>query len=395
MRLLFVAPYVPSPIRVRTYQLLRHLARTGCRITLVALEDSPITEGLREELESYCDAIHLIPLPKRAAQLRCLRALPTPKPLWVAYCESPLFFKTVVGVASKEHFDVAHVEHLRAAWIRPALGDLPTVLDAVDCITALQRQMFEQGDTLPHRLLAWVEWSKLRRWEARAYAPYDRLTVTSAYDAEALRTLGVPQQPEIIPNGVDLDYFQPRPLCTPEPQTLIFSGKMSYRANDDAALWFASELWPRLKEQCPGARWLIVGSEPTEAVRRLARDPAIQVTGYVDDLRPYLSRASLAICPLRIGVGIQNKALEAMAMGCPVVASPVAGRALQAATQEGGITIAKRDGEFIQACCELLREPAHARAAGAAARRYVERHHQWECTADRFLDLYDNAKIAA
>ena len=170
---------------------------------------------------------------------------------------------------------------------------------------------------------------------------------------------------------------------------------MSYRANDDAALWFASELWPRLKVECPGARWLIVGSEPTEAVRRLARDPAIQVTGYVDDLRPYLSRASLAICPLRIGVGIQNKALEAMAMGCPVVASPVAGRALQSATQEGGITIANSGDEFIRACNELLTEPVRARAAGAAARRYVERHHQWECTANRFLDLYDNAKIAA
>ncbi|WP_309708402.1 glycosyltransferase [Armatimonas sp.] len=391
MRLLFISPYVPSPIRVRTYQILRHLALLGCEITLVALEDAPVSESARAELATWCKDIHLVPLPKPAATLRCLLALPTPTPIWVAYCQSPELKKRVTELVKTKQFDVAHVEHLRAAAIRPALGNLPCVLDAVDCITALQRQMFEQGESVKHKLIAWEEWSKLRAWEPRAYALYNQLAVTTTYDARELQTLDSRLSPEVIPNGVDLDYFQPRPDQAREKDTIIFSGKMSYRANEDAALGFASSLWPRLKEMRPNLRWLIVGSEPSPAVQRLAQDPAIEVTGYVPDIRPYLSRASVAICPLRIGVGIQNKALEAMAMACPVVASPIAGRALQNAEDDGGITIAKTEEEFLRACQKFLSDPSCAQATGASARRFVERHHRWDCAAKRFLELYTHA----
>jgi polysaccharide biosynthesis protein PslH len=392
VKLLFIAPYIPSPIRVRTYQLLRHLARGGCQITLVALEDAPVSPTHRTELENLCDAVHIVPLPKRDAALRCLLALPTTKPLWVAYCDSPQLHQTVAKLVATEQFEGAHVEHLRAASVRPALGSLPCVLDAVDCITALQRQMFEQGESLKNRMLAWEEWYKLRRWEPRAYAPYQAVAVTSHYDAEALTTLGTRPPLTVVPNGVDLDYFQPDPQHPAEPDTLIFSGKMSYRANDDAVLHFAAHLWPTLKKARPKLRWTIAGSEPTAAVLALATDPAITVTGYVEDLRPFLSRAQLAICPLRIGVGIQNKALEAMAMGRPVVCSPIAARALTGALREGGITLAESDKQFIDACLQLLGSPEQAQSAGVAARRFVEQHHRWNCAARCFLELYSQQK---
>lgn len=391
MRLLFISPYVPSPIRVRTYQILRHLAPLGCEITLVALEDAPVSESARAELETWCQEVHVVPLRKPAAALRCLLALPTPTPISVAYCKPPELKKRITELVKTKQFDVAHVEHLRASSIRPALGNLPCVLDAVDCITALQHQMFEQGESAKHKLIAWEEWSKLRSWEPRAYAPFNQLAVTSAYDCHELQLLDSSLRPEIVPNGVDLDYFQPVPNQARESDTIIFSGKMSYRANEDAALGFASTLWPRLKEMRPNLRWLIVGSEPSPAIQRLAQDPAIEVTGYVSDIRPYLSRASVAICPLRIGVGIQNKALEAMAMACPVVASPIAGRALQHAEDDGGIAIAKTEEEFLSACLRFLSDPSCAQATGAAARRFVERHHRWDCAAKRFLELYTQA----
>jgi polysaccharide biosynthesis protein PslH len=391
VKLLFIAPYIPSPIRVRTYQLLRQLARRGCQITLVALEDAPLRPALRAELEELCEATHFLPLPRPAAALRCLLALPTPTPLWAAYCATPQLMATVARLVQSQRFDAAHVEHLRAVCVRPALGDLPCVLDAVDCITALQRQMFEQGTRLPARLLAWEEWSKLKRFEPRAYADFAQIAVTSRYDAEALAALGTPPRLHVVPNGVDIEYFQPDEALPPEPKTLIFSGKMSYRANEDAALWFAKRLWPRIKAELPQARWIIAGSEPSAAVRALAQDSAITVTGYVDDLRPWLSRASVAICPLRIGVGIQNKALEAMAMARPVVCSPIAARALSDAIHEGGITIAESEDTLVRACCRLLSEPELARISGEAARRYVVGHHRWDCAAQAFLSLYRQA----
>ncbi len=394
MKLLFIAPYIPSPIRVRTYQLLRQLVRLGCKVTLVALEDTPLSESLRTELTELCDATYFVPLPRREANLRCLAALPTPKPLWVAYCDSPLLISTVQKLVQTEQFDAAHVEHLRAATVRKALGDLPCVLDAVDCITALQRQMFEQSAGIGQRLLAWEESVKLRHWEPRAYAAYREIAVTSQFDAEALSALGTRPQIHVIPNGVDSDYFHPDPKITPEPETLVFSGKMSYRANENAVLWFAARLWPRLKSECPNLHWIIVGSEPSKAIRALAVDRSITITGYVGDIRPYLSKSAIAICPLQIGVGIQNKALEAMAMGKPVVCSPIAGRALVEATHQGGITIAESDDAFIAACLSFLREPERRKAAGMAARQFVERHHRWDCTARAFTELYAQAGAA-
>ena len=392
MKLLFIAPYLPSPIRVRTYQLLRALVGGGAEVTLVALDDPFATPVVREELASLCRQVHTIALPKRQAALRCLAALPTPTPLWVAYCRSPQLLATVRALVARTPFDAAHVEHLRAAFVGEALGTLPTVFDAVDCITALQKQMFEQPGSLPARLLAGEEWLKLRHYEPRAYAPFDQIAVTSAYDAEALVALGTPLPPiTVIPNGVDLTYFHPDTGVQPEHNTLVFSGKMSYRANDDAARYFIQDILPKIQAERPHVHLIVAGSEPSAALQSLAKNSDnVTITGFVDDLRPFLSRGAVAVCPLRIGVGIQNKALEAMAMGRPVVATPLAGRALQAAVGDG-ITIAESTEAFAQHCLTLLAEPERAAQQGAAARRYVEKHHRWDCAASAFRDRYSAA----
>lgn len=393
MRLLFIAPYLPSPIRVRTYQLLRALVRAGAQISLVALDDPFATRAVRAELETLCQEVHTVPLPKRAAALRCLAALPTSTPLWVAYCRTPELLSTVRAVCARTSFDAAHVEHLRAAFVREALGELPTVFDAVDCITALQRQYFEQPGSFPTRLLAWEEWHKLRRYEPRAYRSFDQLALTSDFDAHALQALGEPLPPvHVIPNGVDLEYFQPNAALPPEPHTLVFSGKMSYRANDDAARHFIQEILPKIRARCPHVHLIVAGSEPSRALQSLAKNSDnVTITGFVDDLRPFLCRGAVAVCPLRIGVGIQNKALEAMAMGRPVVATPLVGRALQAAIGQG-ITLAENDDAFAQHCLTLLAAPERAQQQGAAARCYVEKHHQWSQVARAFQGLYTAAK---
>lgn len=389
MRLLFLAPYIPSPIRVRTYQLLRHLVAAGCEITLATLEDPFATPAVRAELTALCRAVYTFPLPKRTAALRCLAALPTPTPLWVAYCRSGELAAKVQALATSGEFDVAHVEHLRAAYLGASLGTLPRVFDAVDCITALQKQMLAQPGSLPSRAFAAEEWLKLRRYEPRAYAAFPSVAVTSQFDADALTQLGVAPAPTVIPNGVDLDYFQLQPLIAPDPNTIIFSGKMSYRANDDAARYFIEEILPRIRASRPATKLIIAGSEPSSTLQSIAQNSDnVRVTGFVDDLRPSLAQAALAVCPLRIGVGIQNKALEAMAMGRPVVATSIAGRALPQAQTAGALQLADDPESFARACVALLAEPERAEAAGREARRYVEAHHRWDRVAERFLELY-------
>lgn len=393
MRVLFVAPYTPSGIRVRAFQLVRHLAKAGHRLTLVALDDGSGDAAARAELESVCDAVHLVPLPRAAAALRCLAALPTPTPLWVAYCRSPELMRRVASVAAGGAFDVAHVEHLRAAFVRAALGEIPSVIDAVDCIADLQDQLRRRGSVL-ERLLATEEWLKLRRWERSAYAPFDRLAVTSAADMIALGALGGAALPPeaIVPNGVDLEYFTPPPAALREPETLIFSGKMGYRPNDDAACFLMDEVLPRLRARRPGVRLILAGSDPSAGLhRRAAARGGVEVTGRVDDLRPFLARASVSVCPMRIGVGIQNKALEAMAMGLPVVCTPRVALPLQPAVDAGAVLVADTADQIAASCGELLAGSERTQERGRAARRYVLERHRWDRAAAAFEELYEAA----
>ena len=395
LRILFVAPYVPSPIRVRPYQFVRHLARAGHAVTVVALSDGLPSEQALSELREVCAAVHVVPHARWRAAAQCLLALPTPTPLWAAYCRSAPMARLLQELAVSGNFDVAHVEHLRAAHFAPALRGLPAVFDAVDCITALRRQMLDQPGGAAKKLVSGEEWVKLRRYEPKAYRPYARVVVTSRHDADELIKLDARMPVRVVPNGVDLEYFRPNGLA-PEPDSLVFSGKMSYHANEDAASFLATEVLPRLRKHRPAATLTIAGSGPSPALRALAdRDAGIAVTGYVDDLRPYLQQALVAVCPMRIGVGIQNKALEAMAMARPVVCSPLVSRALSGAVRDGTVHVAATADEFALYCAQLLSRPDQARRAGVAARRYVEEYHRWSCAAEALVELYEEARAEA
>ncbi len=342
LRILYILPYVPSQIRVRPYQIIRSLARMGHRITVVALSDNfLLTESLRE-LESICQAVYTVPHSRFQAAANCLKALPTPTPLWAAYCHSPVMARLIRSLVTENQFDVAHVEHLRAAHFGEELQSLPRILDAVDCITALRRQILDRGRGVLSRLLSWEEWMKLRSYEPRVYAQFHRIAITSLPDATALISLAPNGLPpiEVIPNGVDLDYFQTTPADMPEADTLVFSGKMSYIANEDAAFFVLREILPLLRKQRPNVHLIIAGSSPSKAVRlEAAKVGGGTVTGFVDDLRPWIRRASVALCPMRIGVGIHNKVLEAMALERPVVASPLSVRAIAGAVGAGGVRV--------------------------------------------------------
>jgi glycosyltransferase involved in cell wall biosynthesis len=193
----------------------------------------------------------------------------------------------------------------------------------------------------------------------------------------------------VVPNGVDLDYFQPW-RGEREPATLVFSGKMSYHANATAIVHFVDHIWPLIRQERPDVRLRIVGSRPPEGILALTRDPAIEVTGYLPDLRSALGSATIAICPMTVRVGIQNKLLEAMAMGLPVVATAAAHGGLSA-TPGRDVLVAETPAGFAEQVCRLLNSPAARQQLGQAGRRFVELHHQWAASARQIAALYQRA----
>jgi glycosyltransferase involved in cell wall biosynthesis len=299
-------------------------------------------------------------------------------------------------LAASGRFDAAHVEHLRAAHFGVALGELPCIFDAVDCITDLQRQVAARtGPTNPRHWLAWEEAAKLRHYEPGIYSHFRQVVVTSRHDAKALTSLGVRVPIAVIPNGVNLD-TGPSVSGKDSPVKrfdLIFSGKVSYQANEDAVLFLLNQILPRLDDLLPGrppVSVCIAGAGPSDKLRRAASrwENRVTITGWTEDMRPFLAASRVAVCPMRIGVGIQNKVLEAMASGLPVVATPLAARAFDRSASANILRIGSDAVDLAQQCAEVLTNDDEALRLAQAGREYVRAFHRWENAAETFVTQY-------
>lgn len=392
MRLLFVIPYIPSLIRVRPYNLLRALARRGHRITLLALQPPSDAGESVDHLRDVCEAVHVVPHGRGRTLLNGLAALPERTPIQAAYSRSADFARKAREVIAAGRFDAAHVEHLRGAVLADALDGLPVVFDSVDSISLLFEKVLKDAPTPKSRLMAALDLERTRRFEGGLTRRFAQVGVTSAADRDALVALGCdPARVTVIPNGVDLDYFQPQDVVR-DPLRLVFTGKMSYHANVAAVEDLAQRIMPLVWKTQPGANLQIVGKDPAPVIQDLGQHPNIAVTGYVPDMRPYLAQAAIAVSTVRYGVGIQNKVLEAMAMATPVVCSPQASSALKA--QNGRDLLVGDTPEAIAAhIVALLDAPKQRAAVGAAGRRYVETYHTWDSAAAQFEALYEKSRL--
>jgi sugar transferase (PEP-CTERM/EpsH1 system associated) len=403
LKILYLVPYTPNKIRVRPYNLIRSLAARGNAVTLLTLWSNAEDLENIQALKTEGVQVHAFPLKIWRSLANSAFAALTPDPLQAYYCWQPQLANKLVELAagSSADFDVVHIEHLRGARFGEYLqtrqkssGAIPIVWDSVDNITYLFQQAAEKSKKLKSRLMTRFELPRTRQYEARMARLFDRTLVTSRLDLEAYyQVLPDPndrEKIEILPNGVDLEYFTPLPGTQRDPATLVISGKMSYHANISMTNHLVEHIMPYIWEKRPDVKLWIVGKDPPQEIRQLSERPEVTVTGFVADLRPYLQSATVALAPLTYGAGIQNKVLEAMACSTPVVATPKAVAALSA--RAGKDMLVEQDpAAFAAQVLALMDDPARAREIGEAGRKFVEDCHSWTSAAARLEEIYQNS----
>jgi sugar transferase (PEP-CTERM/EpsH1 system associated) len=372
LRVLFLThrlPYAPNRgDRLRAYHILRTLAAEAAQTDVISLVHDEEEAAQAGAMTAFTNSVQVARVPRIGNLARGLLHLPTRRPLTHSLLDSPEVAPAIARVLAKHPPDVvlAFCSGMVRFAMEPPLLHIPCVLDMVDADSAKWAALAASSH-IPKRFIYAREARCLSRFEVDAMRHARATLIVNDRERQLLQALDATARLLVMENGVDLEMF--RPQAPPGPsQTVVFCGVMNYAPNEEGALWMAREVWPRVKQQNPGASLMIVGASPTLAVRTLAQmDTSITVTGTVPDVRPFLWSAAVAAAPLQTARGVQNKVLEALAAGIPVVATPVVAEGLSDGTRVG-VSVAGDPDAFAASLLHLLKmSPAARRNIAASA----------------------------
>jgi len=382
---MFIASRFPyPPIRgdqVRAYHFLR-LLNLRHDITLVTPISYPLGRRAQEAVACLCKRWIPVPVSRREATWNLNRFVRSSLPLQVLYFCPPILEKTVQKLVREESFDLIHVQLARMAPAVTGIDHIPKVLDFIDALSLNMRRRAR----LEHWPLRWIfqlEAERMSRYEQELVSSFDLQIISSPADKEAI---GAHESLYVVPNGVNIEDF-PYNEDERDDKIIVFTGRMSYFPNAEAAVYFATRVFPIILQEDPDARFLIIGAAPPRTVRRLARLPGIEVTGYVPRIQDYLKRATVAVAPMRAGTGIQNKVLEAMASGTPVVATRYALGGIEAVDGEHLLVAENAEG-LAEQVVRLLKDPALRLRLARNARQLVEEKYTWEQAVAMLEEVY-------
>ncbi|MDY0747237.1 TIGR03087 family PEP-CTERM/XrtA system glycosyltransferase [Paucibacter sp. R3-3] len=382
MKVLYLVHRLPYPPnkgdKVRSYHLLKHLASQH-EVHLGTFIDDPDDEQHLPRVRELCADLHVARLHPRAAKLLSLRGLLTGEPLSLPYYRHAGLQAWIDQAVARVGFDVVVV--FSGVMAQYAPSGLRRLVDFVDVDSAKWRD-YAPEHTWPMSWLYRREFTKLLAFEQRVAAEAACSFFVTEHEAALFRELspGRHLRVEALGNGVDAHFFAPDPeLASPfaaDELPLVFTGAMDYWPNVDAVSWFARDILPALRQRFPALRLYIVGRAPTPAVQALAGE-AVNVTGGVPDVRPYLQHAAAVVAPLRLARGLQNKVLEAMAMARPVIAAEACVRAITADALPG-LLPAEREADYVERVSAMLSDRTAADLVGRDARAFVLRAYTWD-----------------
>ena len=371
-------PYPPDRgDRIRAYHLLEAMSKRF-EVTLAAIADEPVAAATMDRLESLCHRVLIAearPIQRRTA---AARALLTGKAITPAAMYDRALAQQLIAMHEHEPFDTVLTYCTGMVGYAKLLLSLPKrprhVLDLVD-VDSQKWAGFADTTRGPMRLVYQAESRRLRAVEAGQVVPFDAVTVISEAEVQRYTEHVTDQfEPVVVGNGVDLKRFCPGGSV--DKPVIMFTGVMSYKPNIDAAVWFARRVMPRVLAAVPDAQFEIVGKSPTREVFVLGELPGVHVVGPVEDTADSLRFAAVAVAPMQIAPGVQNKVLEAMACGLPVLCSSAAASGIEATPGEH-LVVSNSEADMAAACVRLLLNPDERRQLGSAARYRVHNHYDW------------------
>jgi len=429
MRILLLTPQLPYPphqgTSIRNYGLVRGLARRHS-VSLLSFLEAQQSLAVAGPLLDVCHRVEAVaaPPPRRLVR-RAFDTLTHRLPDMGLRLVSTAFSERLAAWMACEPFDIVHVEGIEmvpymaqlldeTAWVNRKAPLI--VFDDHNCEYMLQKRYAQIDARLPRRwpgaLYSLLQWLKLRPYEAGACRQAHCVVAVSQADAQALRRLVPGLAVTVVPNGIDTQAYQAMPSTSAgaigqdaaqeqepspalHPLCLVFTGKMDYRPNVDAVSWFATDIWPRVRDELPQAHFYAVGQRPHHRLDPLRVDPSLTLTGWVEDVRPFITGATVYVAPLRMGSGTRLKLLEAMALGKAIVSTRLGAEGLvdlqgEPVTDGREMVLVDDDAPlaFAEAVVALLRDPDRRTELGRAARVFVEANYDWRVIVPRLEALY-------
>jgi glycosyltransferase involved in cell wall biosynthesis len=348
-----------------------------------------------DTLRRYVRRVEVVRLPEPAMKERSRlywqlngwrHALLDPLPLRGRYPRVSEMRDKIGALVREQRFDIVQVQQAYLAKMLPQT-EAATVLDMADILSEHERLIMLAKTKTTHRFAAWLEWKKMRALEHRAVRRFDTCVTASEDDRARFLDLFPRARVAMIANGVDVDYFQPQPSLS-VGANLVFVGSMQYEPNTDAVLFFHREILPLIREQRSDIQFYVVGWGPPPEIQALDDDPNVTVTGFVEDVRPYLADGTVVVVPLRFGSGTRLKILDAWAMAKPVVSTSIGAEGLAVRHGEN-IVLADAPDHFARSVLGLLGDRQKRTRLGLVGRQLVEEKYAWSAIGQQMNDVYE------
>jgi polysaccharide biosynthesis protein PslH len=376
--------------KIRSYNILRELAAHHAVTVFTFYAEHP--DDHHGELSKLFERVIFIPLrvplPRsRGEVLHFAQHLFSPLPYTVAKHTLPQVKSAMASLVTNESYDVVVCDFAIAGAVVPWELPCPKVLFTHNVEALIWKRYMEVARNPVWKAVCWREYKTMARFENRWLKAADHVLTVSETDREYFSGKIPKEKITVIPTGVDTNFFQP-PATRVDEDCVVFTGAMDWLPNEDGIVYFANEIMPRLQREIPGVKATIVGRNPSARVKALAGSN-IEVTGRVEDIRPYVAEAAVYVVPLRIGSGTRLKIFEAMAMGKAVVSTTIGAEGLP--VRDGKhLLLADSAPDFASRIVELLRDAPRREALGAAARKLVEESYSWEAVTKIFANVLES-----